>query len=155
MQIENTENAWKKYGCPRFFRKWNQKKTPRRHILRWFPGQSRVFDKKDVLNESPCLIFWVGNDILSVRFRGSESISRFPAECVFPTSMMSGVCRQHGQEKTADSRQSDPVRGRYHTPDAFFRGSLAQWLERRSHKPLVAGSNPAGSIPFLPWLSTF
>ena len=28
------------------------------------------------------------------------------------------------------------------------RGSLAQWLERRSHKPLVAGSNPAGSTIF-------
>ena len=27
-------------------------------------------------------------------------------------------------------------------------GSLAQWLERRSHKPLVAGSNPAGSTIF-------
>ena len=32
----------------------------------------------------------------------------------------------------------------------FFRGSLAQWLERRSHKPLVAGSNPAGSTVFMP-----
>ena len=28
----------------------------------------------------------------------------------------------------------------------YFKGPLAQWLEQRTHNPLVVGSNPTGPI---------